>query len=216
MTISNLRKKIKPYSEVPLSRRFLLNLLKDYKRPNDKISNLIKKNHLISLKRGLYMVGPEIDLPSPNQYLIANHLNGPSYITLESALSYWNMIPERVYEISSATLNNAKVYKTSRALFKYYKLTTPYYSYGIKTVNISSKQSILIATPEKAICDKIILTQNVNLRSVKQSIKFLIEDLRISDIDTLKSLDTKIIGLWIAKAPKSSSLKMFLKSLKKL
>lgn len=123
------------------------------------------------------------------------------------------MIPERVYEISSATLNNAKVYKTSNALYKYYKLTTPYYSYGIKTVKISSKQSILKASPEKAICDKIILTPNINLRSVKQSIKFLIEDLRISDIVTLKSLDAKIIALWIAKSPKSSSLKMFLKSL---
>ena len=53
-----------------------------------------------------------MDLPSPEPFLIANHLRGPSYVSLEAALFYWNLIPERIYEISSATIKTSKTYKT--------------------------------------------------------------------------------------------------------
>lgn len=37
-------------------------------------------------------------MATPESFLIANHLNGLSYISLESALSYWGYIPEQVEE----------------------------------------------------------------------------------------------------------------------
>ena len=86
------------------------NRLDEYNRPNDKISEMLKSGDLTSLRRGLYVPGPELDLPSPDVFLIANHLRGPSYVSLESALSYWGLIPERVFEISSVTLKTSKVY----------------------------------------------------------------------------------------------------------
>ena len=211
----NFRKKIKEYAEAPLSRQILLDALADYKRPNDKISELLKSEDLISIRRGLYITGPKMDLPTPEPFLIANHLRGPSYVSLESALSYWNMIPERVYEISSVTIKTSKVYKNSVGRFSYQQLKTPYYSYGIKNIDYSPKQSVLIASPEKALCDKIVLTPKINLRSVKQTRDFLIEDLRI-DVEELSSLDTRYIEMWISDAPKKSSLQMLIKTLRKL
>ena len=211
----NFRKKIKEYAEAPLSRQILLDALADYKRPNDKISELLKSEDLISIRRGLYITGPKMDLPTPEPFLIANHLRGPSYVSLESALSYWNMIPERVYEISSVTIKTSKVYKNSVGRFSYQQLKTPYYSYGIKNIDYSPKQSVLIASPEKALCDKIVLTPKINLRSVKQTRDFLIEDLRI-DVEELSSLDTRYIEMWISNAPKKSSLQMLIKTLRKL
>lgn len=211
----DFRTMIKEYSEVPISRHLILELLSKYQRPNDKISELLKSKELISIRRGLYIIGPKMDLPSPQPFLIANHLRGPSYISLESALSYWNMIPERAYEISSVTIKTSKLYKTTVGRFSYQQLKTPYYSYGIKNIDYSPKQTALIASPEKALCDKIVLTPKVNLRSIRQTQKFLMEDLRM-DNQVLNELDTKIMELWIEDAPKKSSLKMLIKTLLEL
>ena len=206
------RSLIKEYSETPISRQIILEILRDYQSPNDKISELLKSEDLISLRRGLYVVGYKMDLPQPEPFLIANHLRGPSYISLESALSHWNLIPERVYEISSVTTKTSKLYKTPVGRFRFQRLTTPYYSCGIQNIAYSSKQTILIATPEKALCDKIVLTSKINLRSIKQTKEFLIEDLRI-DIHALKTLQPERILEWLEDAPKQKSLKMLLKTL---
>ncbi|CAM3319290.1 type IV toxin-antitoxin system AbiEi family antitoxin domain-containing protein [Zobellia roscoffensis] len=208
----DFRKMVKKYAEAPISRHLILGLLGDYKRPNDKISELLKSKALISLRRGLYITGPRMDLPTPEPFLIANHLRGPSYVSLESALSYWNMIPERAYEVSSVTLKTSKLYKTPVGRYSYRQLKTPYYSYGIKSIAYSPKQTVLVASPEKALCDKIVLTSKIYLRSIKQTREFLMEDLRM-DSEQLKTLDTKVIELWIKNAPKKSSLKMLIKTL---
>jgi hypothetical protein len=206
---------IKDYAEAPISRHLILELLSKYKSPNDKISELLKSKELISIRRGLYTIGPKLDLPSPEPFLIANHLRGPSYVSLESALSYWNMIPERVYEISSVTTKTSKLYKTPVGRYSYKQLRTPYYSYGIKSIEYSSKQTVLLASREKALCDKIVLTPKINLRSIKQTKEFLTEDLRM-DLEVLRILDTKVMELWIENAPKKSSLKMLIKTLSEL
>lgn len=203
---------IKEYTDVPISRHLILELLSDYQRPNDKISELLKSKELVSIRRGLYIPGPKMDLPTPEPFLIANHLRGPSYVSLESALSYWNAIPERAYEVSSVTIKTSKLYKTSVGRFSYQQLKIPYYSYGIKHIEYSPKQTILIAAPEKALCDKIVLTPKIHLRSIKQTREFLMEDLRM-DKEVLSSLDTKVMELWIKNAPKKSSLKILIKTL---
>ncbi|KKN82518.1 hypothetical protein LCGC14_0308140 [marine sediment metagenome] len=208
----DFRKMVKKYAEAPLSRHLILELLHDYQRPNDKISELLKGKALISLRRGLYLTGPKLGLPTPEPFLIANHLRGPSYVSLESALSYWNMIPERAYEISSVTIKTSKVYKTPVGRYSYRQLKTPYYSYGIKSIEYSPKQTLLVASPEKALCDKVVLTSNIYLRSIKQTREFLLEDLRI-DREVLKTLDTKVMEQWIKNAPKKSSLKMLINTL---
>ena len=208
----DFRTMIKEYTEAPISRHLILELLRDYQSPNDKISELLKSKELISIRRGLYIIGTKMDLPSPEPFLIANHLRGPSYVSLESALSYWNMIPERTYEISSVTIKTSKLYKTPVGRFSYHQLKIPYYSYGIKNIEYSPKQTMLVASPEKALCDKIVVTPKIYLRSIKQTREFLMEDLRM-DIEVLRTLDTKVMELWIKNAPKKSSLKMLIKTL---
>lgn len=211
----DFRKKIKEYAEAPISRHLILEILSDYQSPNDKISELLKSNQLISIRRGLYIAGPEMDLPTPEPFLIANHLRGPSYVSLESALSYWNMIPERAYEISSVTIKPSKLYKTPVGRFSYKNLKIPYYSYGIKNIKHSPKQTMLVASPEKALFDKIVLTPKIYLRSIKQTREFLMEDLRI-DSEVLSTLNPNVMELWIKNAPKKSSLEMLIKTLREL
>lgn len=206
---------IQQYSEAPLTRQIILSLLKEYKRPNDKIAELIKFGYLTSVKKGLYLPGSKLNVLPPELFLVANHLWGPSYISLEAALSHWGFIPERVHEITSVTTKSSKTYKTEVGRFSYRHSSLPYYAMGIKSISLSKKQVVLIASPEKAICDKIVMTSGIVLRSSNQVIQFLTEDMRI-DEDMLLQLNLKEISSWIKHAPKSSSLKMLTNTLQNL
>jgi len=211
----NFASLIRNYADLPISRHLILEILKGYKRPNDKISALLKSGLLISLKKGLYVVGPSLGFKLPEPFLIANHLRGPSYVSLDSALSYWGLIPERVYEVSSVTLKSSKKYETLVGRFSYKKLLSPYYSHGILRIKLSNNQSVLMASPEKALCDKIVLTPNISLRSMQQTREFLMEDLRM-DLELLKKLNTNFMGEWIPYAPKKNTLKMLIKTINAL
>lgn len=211
----SFKEDLQMYAEEPLTRQLILSLLSDYKRPNDKISELVKSDILISVKNGLYIPGPKSNVISPEPFLVANHLWGPSYISFETALSYWGFIPERVYEISSVTVKTSRTYHTPAGRFTYKHASLPYYAFGVKSLALSSRQTILIASAEKALCDKIIMTAGINLRSVPQTLSLLVEDFRI-DEDKLSELNLELIGSWIGSAPKESSLKMLTKTLQTL
>lgn len=206
----DFREAVQEYAEEPLPLQIILNLLRDYKRPYDKINELVKKGELTPIKNGLYIPGPKLRISRPEAFLVANHLWGPSYVSLESALSYWAFIPERVYEIISVTIKSTKVYKTQERRFSYFHADVPYYSFGIKSVALTPRQVVLIATPEKALCDKIIMTSGIFLRSIKQAKELLIDDFRIEE-EMLQKLNVKEISSWIADAPKKSSLQMLVK-----
>ena len=163
----DFREAIREYEEQPITKQLLFDLLKEYKRPYDKITELVKQGILAPVKRGIYVPGPNLNVIIPESFLLANHLLGPSYISMESALSHWGLIPERVYEISSVTTQNSKIYKTSVGRFSYIHVPLPYYSFGIQQVELTKKQRVMMATPEKALCDKIITTPGILLRSIK-------------------------------------------------
>lgn len=203
------------YRHAPITHSILNESLVGYNRPNDKISHMIEQGDLISLRRGLYVPGPESGVALPHSFLIANHLRGPSYITRETALSYWGLIPERVHEISSATMKTAKVYDTEVGRFSYSHLPSPYFSYGVLSETVGENQVARIASPEKALCDTIVLTRGVNLRSLTQTLDYLLEDMRI-DEDELITFQLDQVESWLSEAPKRSSLGFLIKAIQKL
>ncbi len=209
-----LRRAIKPYQAHPISHQVLLNLLKDYKRPNDKIHDLLKKGELISLKKGLY-VWPGAEQIYPEPFAIANTLYGPSYVSAESALSFHGLIPEHVYTIISMTLKPAKTLANELGNFAYKKTPTPYYAFGVEYRELRKNQFALIASPEKALCDKIITTPGVLFRSLKDAQTYLLQDLRIEE-EQIKELDSRVIQSWLTDAPKKDSLKFLIKTITSL
>lgn len=206
---------IQNYTEQPITKQALLDLLKEYKRPYDKITELVKQGILVLVRRGIYIPGPNLNITRPEPFLIANHLLGPSYVSLETALSHWGLIPERVYEISSMTIQKSAVYKTPVGRFSYTHASLPYYSYGVQQVELTKKQIALIASPEKALCDKIVATSGLLLRSSKQTMELLVDDLRIEK-DSLRNLNNKEMSKWVTDAPKRTSLNMLIKTLKNI
>lgn len=208
----DIKQAIQAHSNQPLTHQLLLSLLQGYKRPNEKIHALLNQGILESIKKGLYISGPAVNARKPESFLLANHILGPSYVSLDAALSYYGLIPERVYEVSSMTVKASRNFKTLLGLFTYIRLPLPYYSFGLQQVKLAEEQFAMIASPEKALSDKVITTSGVLLRSTKNARSYLLEDLRMEE-DVLKNLDTKTMMEWLPDAPKKESLLMIIKTI---
>jgi len=206
---------IDTHADRPFPHQLLMSWLKGYKRPNDKIAGLKAQGFLEPLKKGLYIAGSSASNRKPETLLVANHILGPSYISLETALSFYGLIPERVYEISSMTTKASRTFETAMGLFTYTYLPLPYYSFGLNMRKLSSNQYAIVASPEKALCDKIASTSGLTLRSIGKAYDYLVDDMRM-DESALKDLDTNAIRGWLSHAPKRDSLRMVVKMIEQL
>ncbi len=204
-----IEQSIQEFISQPLTHQLLVSLLKDYKRPNDKINELVKSGQLITLKKGLY-VWNSANLPE--LYGIANVIFAPSYVSAESALSFRGLIPERVFSVVSMSFKQSKTFENQLGKFEYKKIPLSYYSLGIKREELRENQFSLMATAEKALMDKVITTSGILLRSVESAKVFMLENLRI-DEDQLNLLDTELMKTWAEIAPKKESIKNLIKAI---
>lgn len=196
------------FSNQPLTHQLLVSIFRNFERPNDKIYQLTRQGFIQPVKKGLYVAGPALHTDRrPDPFLLANHILGPSYVSVETALSYHGLIPERVYEIASMTIQAPRKFTTPLGNFTYTRIPLPYYAYGIRSKKLANDQYAMVASPEKALCDKIITTSGLLLRSKKAAREFLIENMRI-DEDDLKQLNAKEMLTWIKGSPKKESLLM--------
>ena len=139
----------------------------------------------------MYVVAPKVSGVRLNEFLIANHLHGPSYVSTYTALRYYGLIPENVQETISVTIGIAKSYVNSIGTFRYVHCSRDYYHIGIRSV-FENDIRFLIASPEKALCDLIIFTSNLNLRYKDEVKRYLESDMRI-EIDEIKNFDLDIL-----------------------
>lgn len=162
-------------------------LLGNYANPDDLISRLVKAGELIRLKNGFFLIAEKTkDSPIPYEQ-IANLLYGPSYISFEWALSFYRMIPEGVYVVTSASASKSRVFATPVGTFDYVALSHHRYAIGIDQQENAAGR-FLIATPEKALADLIHLKSN-NLEG-KDLLIDLVEARRM-DEELLRHLNRK-------------------------
>ena len=195
---------------IPVNSAVLKALLSNLKYPKNKISDMEKSGKLIRLKKDLYVSGKS----SFSKELIANHLYGISYISLETALAHYGIIPERVYAIRSMTTKRSKIVTTQLGNFEYKTVSADYFSIGLRQEIIENQYAFIIATPTKAVCDMIVSTPNLRLQSVKAMQCYLTEDLRI-DFDVLNTLDKNIVSQCIEVGKKKNELDRLLNFLLK-
>ena len=185
----------------------LLDQYRDYGDPAGKIMRLRKEGKIIPLTRGLY----ETDSKAPGQCL-AGAIYGPSYLSFDYALSVYGLIPEAVYAYTSATFEKKKKKEYINQFGKYLYRDVPsaVYPFGI-VIKDEDGYSYLIATPEKALCDKLYSMPPVT--SVKDIELMLFEDLRI-DEDGFSNLNEEDI-LQIGEGYHCNNLKYLMKYLKR-
>jgi len=198
---------------IPVDYSVLRSLFSDYSFPQNKIANLEREGKIIRLKRGQYIVSDKISRELISPELIANHIYGPSYVSMESALRFYGLIPEQVFSVRSMTTNRSRRFTNSIGIFEYITVNERYYSIGIKQQIVEDRYTFLIASPEKALCDMITATPRLKLQSVKAMQIYLEEDLRF-DITRLEEFNKEVIAECIQTGKKADILRLLLKLVK--
>jgi hypothetical protein len=207
--IMQLEKKLRSLGGVPLTHEALISILKEYRSPNDKIVRLIDEEWLVPIKKGLYVVSPERTTIPISIPLVANLLYGPSYVSMDYALYHYGIIPERVVEVTSMTTRRGKVYDLPIGRFSNLHSSLDFYPVGIDRVENTDKTGFLMASPEKALCDKLVFTRNLNIASPRGLQELLFDDLRL-DEESVTRFDPKVIEACIIPGVKVRMLKSLL------
>lgn len=201
------------FGTIPISTATIASLFPEMSAGNQKVSNLETAGKIIRLKKGLYVVNPKVSRVSLSSELIANHLYAPSYVSMQTALRYYGLIPEAVYTTQSMTLKHSRNFDTPIGRFEYQRMTREAFGIGITSINKHS-YAFLIATPEKALCDLIASSPMVNLRYIKDVETYLQEDIRM-EMEDFINMDTSIFERYAKVGKKAKSIETLIKYLRK-
>ena len=164
-----------------------------------------KKNYLRKLINKWYLF-TEIPVDEILLFRISNCLYRPSYVSLESALSYYSLIPEAVYSQQAITTRKTTTYETPVGSFNYRSIK-PELFFGYEILH-KDKLPVMIAEAEKALLDYLYLT--ASLKTIKD-----IEALRFNYAEMQSRVDWKKLEKY-ALVFGSKTLDKRIKDLKKL
>ena len=122
-----------------------------------QLSRWVKAGKIIQLRRGWYMLATPFRRVNAHPFLIANRLKNASYISLQSALAYYGMIPENVPVVTCVGTGRPEVLKTSEGTFSFRHIRKSLFN-GYVNLEIADGQFVFIATPEKSLQDLIYFT----------------------------------------------------------
>lgn len=172
------------------------------------VKRAIASSEIIHIRRGLYCLAPKYQKKKVNLYALAQLVYGPSYVSLESALSWHEWIPEAVYTITSSSLGKSKEFKTPLGVFSYNRVPQKAFYTGVEKLTDETGNIFLIANPVKALADYVYIHKK-NWSGLKP----VSESLRIEP-DEFKSVTTDDLELLIENYI-SRRVKKFIKGLKK-
>lgn len=127
---------------------------------------------LVRLKRDIYALKDQL----PSTWAIANHLYKPSFISLESGLSYYGMIPESLYSITSVTIKPTRHFEQNGVSYEFHTIKREAFR-SYRAVQISG-ETVLVAEREKALADylyfvfmkKLTLNKRLRLKGIKKAV----------------------------------------------
>jgi predicted transcriptional regulator of viral defense system len=165
--------------------------LKAYASPKAKLTRMLKNGDLIQIRRGLFS-----DTMKVSSFELAAVIYGPSYISFQSALSFYGLIPERTLAVTCASYNKNKnkTFSTPFGSFYYYYLPAKVYPYGITSAEADGS-TFLIACREKALLDLLYKTNGISSYTELENLLF--DDLRM-EADRLAGFDTAFISMTAA------------------
>jgi len=147
-----------------------------------QISKWCSQGLILRLKKGLYILNDTDRKITPSVLFVANQLVSPSYVSMEYALNFYGLIPERVEEITSVTAKKTSFFENALGRFRYQHIKESGYL-GFKRIKEDNKLSFLIAEPEKAIVDFCYL----NLRNFEDDTEeIFLESYRFQNLSGLK------------------------------
>jgi len=133
-----------------------------------RLSEWQEKGYIRKIVKGCYIFS-YLELSENVLFEIANRIYSPSYVSFEMALSYYHLIPESVYEITSASTRRTYKFKTPIAEFSYRTVSPQLFS-GYNLVKYNNK-CFKIARIEKAILDYFYINSHLDKKGDFESLR---------------------------------------------
>ena len=135
-----------------------------------QLSRWTTSGKIYQLRRGLYTLAPPYQKVIPHPYQVANRLQPGSYISLQSALDYYGMIPESVPTVTSVTTSRPLTVNTPLGSFAFRHIQVNWF-HGYSQVALGGNQRAFIASPEKALLDLVYLQTGGDLYAYLNSLR---------------------------------------------
>ncbi|KZK74213.1 MAG: hypothetical protein A3K90_02760 [Pelodictyon luteolum] len=161
------------------------------------------------IKKVTYVVSPEISGIPISLPLVANLIYGPSYVSMDYAMHHYGIIPELVVEVTSMTTKRGKMFDLPLGMYSYTHSPLELYAIGIDRVENADHTGYLMASPEKALCDKLLFTRNLNVGTMCGMRELLFDDLSVDD-DSLVRFNPEVIRACMSAGLKSDMVKALL------
>ncbi len=123
------------------------------------IKRAMSAGEILNIRRGLYCLAPEFQKKPVSVYSLAQRIYGPSYISMETALSYHGWIPEAVYACTCASFGNSKEFETPLGVFSYKRVPQDTFFLGVERYSDENGNVIFMASPAKALVDYLYIHQ---------------------------------------------------------
>ena len=147
-----------------------------------QLSRWVKSGRITQLRRGLYSIAPPYQKTKPHPFLLANHLRRASYVSLQSALAFYGLIPETVNSVVSVTTSRPERLETPLGVFEFRHIQ-PKLLFGYHMTDLAG-QNALVATPEKALLDLVYLQTGGETWQYVQELR--LQNMDRLDLDQLK------------------------------
>jgi predicted transcriptional regulator of viral defense system len=161
-----------------------------------QLSRWRQAGKIYQLRRGLYCLAPPFQKVIPHPFLVANRMLPASYVSLQSALAYFGMIPEYVPVTTSITTRRPASWENRLGIFDFRHIQVDFFD-GYRWVDLGERQQAFIASPEKALLDLIYLEPG------GETLDYLVE-LRLSN---LNQLDWQLLGRLASRIEKPKLLR---------
>jgi len=137
-----------------------------------RLSEWQRKGYIRKIVKGGYVFS-EFELNEERLFLIANRIYSPSYISLESALAYYHLIPESIYAVTSISTRRTYEFETPLSRFVYRSLKrTAFVGYDI------APGKVRMAFMEKALLDYFYLHPALQTEDDFESLRINADEFR--------------------------------------
>jgi predicted transcriptional regulator of viral defense system len=149
---------------------FLLAGARDPAYIQRQLAEWVATGKLFQLRRGLYAPTPPYQKVPPHPFLVANRLAPGSYVSLQAALAYHDLIPEHVAAVTSITARRPGRWLTPFGEMIYRAIRREHI-FGYERIMVTPEQAAFVATPEKALLDLIYLQPGGDDRAYVESLR---------------------------------------------
>jgi predicted transcriptional regulator of viral defense system len=147
-----------------------------------QLSRWTRSRRLYQLRRGLYAIAPPYQKTKPHPFVIANRLQRSSYVSVQSALAFYGLIPDVVNTVVSVTAGRPERLDTPLGVYEFRHVKPDLFN-GYRMTDLGSQQA-LVATPEKALLDLVYLQPDGDTSDYLQ-------ELRLQNLDRLSMDELK-------------------------